>query len=343
MEQYDPWTMYARTDWDAEQSRPYESLFELLRSTGAFLDETSFTWRLECLEPPSCLFGPNQEGSIAEKILDWCSRFGLLGILPHIAVAIDLPRRFGPQVDERLFFDRAYSRVNGKWKTHICADAPFYASAYQSLNEEMNLIELEDPSSMLGPMVSPGHERYRRPRILLSRTASPRSEPPLEEILKKHFPGLNPGSKLDWNRLAGQFECPRPLSPEFWRIYSEPVVDFLAHALEFVNIIWQLSNPPGTADLSRLEWFLEPAGVGLSVESDRSMREQWICPSLLSSFARMALQDHVSGMRVQLCDSCHRTFVTGSYQGRYCTQACAWRHRKRRARARKSKEGLRVN
>src|SRR6266581_4208348 len=94
-ERYDPWEIYGTSEWNTTISRPYQSLMGLVLSLGAVFDEHTVTWRLR-----------NKrfiEGSLTSdeqaEVLDWCSRFGLLGILPHLAVTIQLPLRFAPRID----------------------------------------------------------------------------------------------------------------------------------------------------------------------------------------------------------------------------------------------------
>jgi hypothetical protein len=122
------------------------------------------------------------------------------------------------------------------------------------------------------------------------------------------------------------------LSQKFWEIYSERQTDFLDGALCLLD----MAQPVFGSSYVRLrvaEGLLEPVGVSLSLDSEGNIQEQWSCPSLLSSFARMLLQDLSRGMKVLRCECCRGPFVTDNWRARYCSKACGWRHRKRRARA----------
>src|ERR1035437_5702689 len=90
-----------------------------------------------------------------------------------------------------------------------------------------------------------------------------------------------------------------------------------------------------TSRLVSFHYLLGPVGVQFSFEGERRIQENWVCPSLLSSFGRMAFQDLSKGMLVLRCDCCGAPFATSSYQGRYCSKQCGYRLRKRRARASK--------
>jgi hypothetical protein len=153
---------------------------------------------------------------------------------------------------------------------------------------------------------------------------------PVGHILHKFFP--------EFKNEGDRFECPLPLTPEFWKIYSERVEDFMKHALAFLTAVEPLSSRRPRTDLAPLECLIEPVGTSLAFASSGDVQEQWVCPSLLSSFARMVLQDTWAGMRILLCDSCGKPFVASRFQSRYCSETCGWRYRKRRATLNKSKK-----
>jgi hypothetical protein len=115
------------------------------------------------------------------------------------------------------------------------------------------------------------------------------------------------------------------------------VSEFLASAIFFLNTLkppspsWIVGNISPV--LFKLEALLEPTASSLSYGEDGQVREEWVCPSLLSSFARMALQDIRAGLRILRCACCGSPFVTDKYQARYCSERCGWKQRKRRRRS----------
>jgi hypothetical protein len=90
-------------------------------------------------------------------------------------------------------------------------------------------------------------------------------------------------------------------------------------------------------DLHDMEVLIEPSGVSVTLlgleEDTPEIRLTWKTPSLISCFALMAIQDARTGTRVETCPTCHQVFSTDARQTIYCSDACAWRDRKRKARA----------
>jgi hypothetical protein len=152
---------------------------------------------------------------------------------------------------------------------------------------------------------------------------------PLDLMIARYFPGYQGG--------GSKFECPKPLTPEFWKIYSEPLDSFALYALMFTAAITDPIVDTAETDADPmnpgLANFLGPIGISLESDERGNVIETWLCPSLLASFARMALQDQSSGGRVLRCECCGMPFVSNAYQAHYCSTKCGDRHRKRRARA----------
>jgi hypothetical protein len=69
------------------------------------------------------------------------------------------------------------------------------------------------------------------------------------------------------------------------------------------------------------------------VDEDDGLHQQWVSPSLLSSFAEMFIQDVVARAKAQYCKCCGKLFVTQAYQAVYCSRACRLRQQKRNLRA----------
>jgi hypothetical protein len=329
---YDPWEIYRKSEWHTGTPRPYQSLVELVLSIGGFYDEAHLMWRLERSPDAESLISFKDDSLTSDeqrKILDWCSRFGLLGILPHNALTIELPLRFAPRVGKGLHFEREHVRVNGKWLRSVRATCtPPVAKRFQFFADDIDLLNNDDP--VLGALLGENDEYYRVPKIAhfskdqTGITPHFNGNMPIAQVLPRFFP--------DFEAAGDRFECPLPLTPKFWRIYSERTHDFLESAIAFLGAVEPLLTHRAGASPLHLEWFLEPIGVSLSSDSEHGVQERWVCPSLLSSFARMALQDISAGRRIALCDCCGSPFVTSGYQARYCSQPCGWKHRKRRAR-----------
>jgi hypothetical protein len=299
-------------------------------------------------------------------ILDWCGRFGLLGILPHTAIRIDLPVRY---LDDDSSFTpvfRAHTRTGGRW---ISKERP--GAIPRSIWEEGGLEEVltklqdlrysqlpsegkpKDVSQILSKMMDiPPNELARLKKALTN------LDLPLADLVQKDDPDdyreptvafdsetwaaetMTEGYPLplatilryfpDFSGDGEEFECPAPLSPEFWRQYREGLFEFYGFIRGFFQAAGGLNSKPSLADL---EDYIKPAGVSLSRGSDDRVEERWMCPSLLSLFGRMLIQDMSAGKRILRCDCCGSPFVTDNYQARYCSRRCGFRLRQRRARA----------
>jgi hypothetical protein len=310
-------------------------------SLGAVFDEATAMWRLaRAFEHDSLTVSkdfsltPDEQG----RILDWCSRFGLLGILPHTALTIELPLRFAPRVGKGLYFAREHVRVNGKWLRRISATCTKRVmKGVRFFAGDIKLLKAEEPG--LGPLVGKNYAFYRvRKIVFFSRnqtvlTPEFNGSKPVAEVLTRFFSNsVNDGDR---------FECPLPLTPAFWKAYSERVHDFLEMAMAFLGTVEPFLAYRDGASLSHLEWFLEPIGISLWSDSAHRLQEGWLCPSLLSSLARMALQDTSAGRRIVRCGCCGKPFVTSAYQSVYCSNQCGWRHRQRKSRLKRPEKRTR--
>ncbi|MBN1460801.1 MAG: hypothetical protein JXA57_14810 [Armatimonadetes bacterium] len=260
-----------------------------------------------------------------DEIAAWCSEYGLLGIIPHIAESVTLIpiwRTDIPGVDS-VGETKEHYRANGKWLTRVI-NCTFEPGVDLGRAVDGKLLPLSEKYSYNdGVLQSRG---AYSPRCPGSRTRHIEkygvempglSEETLYETWCDYFPDIPSSAKPS-------YRYPRPLTEEFWHIYAEPVEAFLRHALVFQNAV--------TSRLSSLETLLEPVGVELVVDQKKGVRQSWSCPSLLSMFAAMAAQDLAGGFRILRCRSCGEPFTTSAYQAVYCSKNCAWRDRKRRAR-----------
>src|ERR1035441_3469048 len=81
-ERYDPWEFYREGRKISGGQPPYQTLIDLAITLGAYRDSESGHWGYR-----QWLWNSAQRA----QVLSWCARFGLLGILPHVALSIDLP------------------------------------------------------------------------------------------------------------------------------------------------------------------------------------------------------------------------------------------------------------
>jgi hypothetical protein len=135
------------------------------------------------------------------------------------------------------------------------------------------------------------------------------------------------------------FHYPVPFSQSFWRQYAEPLEDFIAAARWFRHALEELRSPAvqkGLSSPSTLNALLSPVRVSLIAQKGgKGLRQFWEPPSLLSTFALMALQDHVRPGTIIQCP-CGSFFWSNIPNAKYHTDACEWRFTKRRHRGHES-------
>jgi hypothetical protein len=330
LEWYDPWEIYRISRTDAGTRPPYEDLLKLLQSIG--VSGRSIAWMEEVFQSDGSLTHAQED-----KILDWCRRYGLLGILPHKAHTIESPWRLAKHRVNARHFQRLNVRMNGNWRRFVdfisAEEKANLESARESKKEwsvkfseaDCQLMWADTPDPALAPMVPTDDRIYERPRVFFDGLG----KEPVSWMLPQYFP--------DFEDAGDQFDCPTLLSPQFWRVYSETVRDFLSDAIELLKAVVPAFSD-STSRLVAFHCLLGPVGVQFSFEGERRIQENWVCPSLLSSFGRMAFQDLSKGMLVLRCACCGAPFATSSYQGRYCSKQCGYRLRKRRARAPKTEQ-----
>jgi hypothetical protein len=95
IECYDPWDTYLSSRRQGTPA-PYQQLLGLTAMRGVVFDQSSSEWAVEerYRDRGETAWDDFLTPSTEREILSWCSQFGLLGILPHKASRIELPRRF---------------------------------------------------------------------------------------------------------------------------------------------------------------------------------------------------------------------------------------------------------
>jgi hypothetical protein len=313
-ETYDPWELFDRARAGDQQLRqgkrmaepPYKQLFSLMKPTE----------------------GPTWAGGgiwyDVEAIIEWCSRFGLLGLLPHCAYAITLPARWTKTDDAisvRIW--RKFNRLRPEglvpavtrhvrqptgWKS---VTLPFPPATNVEGREGTVVDEVDLPATTPRPGVIWTDLNELSPSV---------------QALDKLLPFFG-------DSAANCFECPMPLTPDFWEAYGEPVEQFfnavvaLGHAVATIARLGK--NPRELQDddptyliraTELLTSLAAPVSVSVSVSGSKLV-QRWAGPSLLSSLAHMAVQDLTAGL-VRSCPNCNRIFVTNAWQGVYCSGTC---------------------
>lgn len=276
-------------------------------------------------------------GHAEHQFLAWCVKYGLPGTLLHRSRVVTLaPRWTRTDTDDGSLLlpsQLQYVRTATGWKMkrHLLP-AENVAAAFGVGDREGSLLlpdDLRDPSLVVGVA---GH-------------ALESSEPTnstLADSWARYFPGVA-------REEAETFAYPAPLSEPFWNSYAEPYADFLDALRILSQALWELRHLKPETQISAdefqhvrtgvdlLQGLLEPASVSIVPMRDGTFSQEWVCGSLLSALAMMALHDLTENRNIRACDACHRLFVSQHPGARYCSSPCRWRTQKKRQRDRAAK------
>jgi hypothetical protein len=186
-------------------------------------------------------------------------------------------------------------------------------------------------------------EEWPKPEVLLQDlTTGGWKREPLAKTWARFFPDVPPSERET-------YAYPLPGTAEFWRLYAEPVYQFVEVATLLLSAIQGLGRlaekdhtPEIKSEADRAIWALNtlisPTGPAADLSSGNQIEQRWYSPSLLGAFAMMALRDLSEQRWPRICDNCDKLFVTKAYQGRYCTDRCRYAAQKRRYRQRQKRQ-----
>jgi hypothetical protein len=310
---YDPWKVWLETrplaknsDQQKLQETPYQALLTLL---GELRYRQPGDIPLDFTPRELNLMLASLTADSEKKILEWCARYGLLGVLPHRALRVTLAPQKGSQIQ--------YAKIGAGW------------IATERAEEQQSL---ETPCAVLQPLRGTGV--VAEP---LSTTWS-RFFPDVRHDQRENFSYPEPLTKDFWMRYA------EPLADFLSGMHAlrelhQAIRLFQAKsaaARRFGKLQAALAGGP------ELMYEGLVAGVGLALQWKRSRQFQlkWVAGSLLASLTMMMLQDLSYGRALQ-CPGCGRAFVSGAYQARYCSVRCRWLVQKREYRtSRRSSDRL---
>lgn len=260
LQTYDPWRAYAESREKGDVSSPYQSLVDTLRHVTFRLDSSGTPVLMEAAEA---------------RVLAWCNEYGLLGILPHRALAITpapfvivVPKEpasgaWGARWDEEGKDVAAigldwweYFHCGARWQGRLFDETlPFSqaGSLPRRLREE-GIVSADAQgylsSGRLGlaakyrSQLPPGSETMPVVGALIRSVAGPDVEHcSIEDAMSPYFPTV-PEAERD------VFRYPEPLSESFWALYAEPVQEFvwaggrIGHLLDQMYSLEEVSDNP---------------------------------------------------------------------------------------------------
>jgi predicted nucleic acid-binding Zn ribbon protein len=285
---YDPWSL---------DDRPYRSLMEMVRD-------------------PAVLNLARYNKPLISGVLEWCGRFGLLGVLSHRTRAATMWPRW-QKVAENLTLLQVqqirYVHLTGAWLTSVKG---FGIPREKGVNEGDAVPEADWPEDAQPVAVLTGEVE-----------GSDLKSVPLDTAWGDYFPDVQV-----WERKT--FAYPAPNESKFRRMYGEPIWEFVRSAWALRNGFDAITTPAApeapTQGAARLTQLASNCWPKLEVVGE-TFANRWISGSLLSSMSLMVMQD-LANHAVAACQVCGTIFKPTGYQSKYCSARCRNTMQKRNSR-----------
>jgi hypothetical protein len=284
LEAYDPWKVYFQNVGRYRTvEQPYVSLLELNR-----------------LRPPP--FRPLVHPSLTPSrlMLNWCSQYGHLGILPTLANSIRVPAgRRGRTKGGEESVAIVHHRAGGEWLSY----EPYGGRSKPGVNQFDYISGAYD-------------------------------ERPITEILP-FFPGLRPeqlpcpNSPEFWKYYGEPVEA----LDEWCQMFTNAV-----NGMSRFREGLPAPSPKDVelASFRMLSALAQSAAPTFTLDLDRgTLSEHRFSAGLLASFALMFLWDWREGRRALQCHNCQRFFVSDELRAMYCSPRCRNTAQSRRYRSKK--------
>lgn len=343
---YDPWEEYRAAQegyrpgdhGKRSMQTPYKTLIDLIDEHARRKGHPA-SYDHQQLTRPSAAF--------QDAIAAWCGKHGLLGLALHRTRIVRLAARWEPSNPhskepgrQLLPTAREYVRRSHDWEQRN-------VSAFGGGRTYL----LDKHSHLQGQLVKPDDLFFNSPDGFADVLTDVRSfdsrQEPLGLTWARFFPNVP-------REQHGTYEYCQPLTTQFWQEYAEPLHDFIHAAFGLLDTVAGLASLKGlkkdriaklsqeetlryqrshyamaalVAPVSPFPWMPDPV--------DGTISELWACPSLLTSFAKMALQD-LDARRVFRCEVCEKLAVSSALRASYCSVTC--RNTAAKRRQRKSKK-----
>ena len=268
--------------------------------------------------------------ALQKLVLEWCSKYGLLGILNHHLISLHLAPRWlhqdlqngtGPLVPTAIYS----SNTDFGWHQHHISYA---GKLPQSINPPQagSLVTMREVLS--DPRMYPHAVVW---------TGSRHEVQTIGSALLPYFP--------DMNESSSEATFMRPHDEQWCQGYSEPIIDFVAHAkvlfVELKNLA-DLSLKPSLGAHASNQDLHQSLEIMNSYMTRRQTRLR-LTPrgivnktehaSLLAFLSELAWEDMKSRPYIRTCANgeCQTPFSSKSARARYCSAKCQntdrWRSR----------------
>lgn len=286
---YDPWSASPRS---------YLSLFDLLPDPEKSLDEGMLDH---------------------SRLLAWCARHGLLGILFERLQVVTFPPSYhhkGKPGSQLIGSRQTQSfNVGGSWQSLRWAN--------QYSPEKFDKLE------------APGV--HARPGVIVSGWGIPGAQAnTLESGFLRYFPGLR---AEDFDQVLDSSDpfSPKPAKTGYLAGYAEPFDEFLGAAVSLKRVAsrlgttddWPEEWPSPEMCLEDLKQLMGSIAPALASRKKGEYRIEWAACSLLAILAWQVASDLTGEERLRTCAACGRLFRSAAWQATYCSTTCRNRIQKR--------------
>ena len=364
-DRFDPWRSYRSAmqrprrkttvgDLDTGGRKPSgrdieESLYQPLLSLTTKLERANEDGDRSALSP-----------GLEDELLTWCSRFGLLGVLPHQVQAVMFPPRWQSVEGHRRLeaISDVYERGSAGWRqrdellglkaskpavVNVQVDADLLARLRRRPRLSRSLRPTVDSPGKYGlgfstgaltPLLNGGGVLLRSLHDATLEVAD------LDDpAVAAYFSGRDTDDAGGWPHHGFEEEA-------FWRAYGEPLPDFLAAAQILVRALDAMAAARSEMFHGDRQAALEAAWRNLNdltvdspqagrVDADGTVTLGYATPSLLASLALMLQKDLGDGATISRCAFCGTPVVSGIKWTAYCSTTCRWSDQKARQRRRK--------
>jgi len=305
LRRYNPWKLWLetrpvgrRSDSTGEAPTPYRALLEMLRTL-----EYRSEYRLHSNDGPRHPPMRNQlkaplTAASEQAVLDWCAKYGSLGILPHRVLHVTLAPGATDQVQ--------YIRIGTGWSAALRHRHNPNASVQQ-------------PRAIVHSVADPTIS------VETLSTTWARFFPDVPVEAQETFPYPLPLSKPFWE-IYGE-----PLD-EFLS-GARALQDLLSGIkLQGARPLRAFQKHTGGA-FAMADSLVAPMGLGVRISPSGRVDLNFVGNSLLATFTVMLLEDLSRGKAMQC--PCGQLFVSSAYQAHYCSKRCRWRFEQRQFRSSK--------
>jgi hypothetical protein len=316
--EYNPWVEFeepiAGKKGGQKLARPYLSFMELTKAFSigeshgfAHLDPTK--WPI---------------------ITDWCRKFGLPGLFFLEARQVNLYPRWRHLLAEASRWPTCstHIRTSTGWKTRTAGTF------------NVNAMTLPNDDKPDGGLVPTEYWAGWEPGVIRQNDQGLIERVAIADFMRPFFPSV-PDAEREI------YAYPTPLRQEWWKEYSEGVAQFLTAAEDFSRMVRTLASFKLLGQMTEVEkiynvnarkkllYLSSQVNPELGLKNDGTFSYDWVCTSLLASFAMMVVLDCARGL-LNICGNCDSVFVSSAGRARFCSDRCRrttmqreWRGRKR--------------